>query len=79
MYKKPWSELAGAAETLLATDGLSVQDEVRQYRIQLQYVIPRTPWLSPFVLFKENCMSANQTNAKRGRRPEPSRAEADKM
>ena len=30
---------------------------------------------SPFVLFGENCMSANQMNAKRGRRPEPRRAE----
>ena len=68
MYKNPWSELAGAAETLLATDGLSVQEEVRQYRIQLQYVIPRTPWLTPFVLFKKDCMSANRTNVKRGRR-----------
>jgi len=79
MYKNPWSELAGAAETLLATDGLSVQDEVRQYRIQLQYVIPRTPWLSPFVLFKENCMSANQTNAKRGRRVSQDARKPNKM
>ena len=38
MYKKPWSELAGAAETLLATDGLRVRDIVRYAQIQLHFI-----------------------------------------
>jgi len=32
----------------------------------------------PFVLFGENCMSADRTNEKRGRRAEPSRAENER-
>ena len=29
MYKTPWSELVGATETLLATDGFGLRDIVR--------------------------------------------------
>jgi len=36
-------------------------DEVRHVEIQLHKGIPRTPWLPPFVLFEENCMSAALT------------------
>ncbi|MBP3294240.1 MAG: hypothetical protein J6N32_10850, partial [Clostridia bacterium] len=43
-------------------------DEVRYDQIQLHKGILRTPWLTPFVLFEENCMSADRTDAKRERR-----------
>jgi len=54
-------------------------DEVRHVKIQLHIVIPRTPWLTPFVLFEENCMSAALTDEKRGRRASQAARKTNKM
>ena len=40
-----------------------IRNSVRPYRIQLLYVLHRTPWLPPFVLCVcANCMSADRTD-----------------
>ena len=54
---------SGAAGTLISLAVWRYVDEVRHVGIQLHYGIPRTPWLPPFVLFGENCMSAALTDA----------------
>jgi len=59
---------SGSAKTLTSHAVERYVDIVRNDRIQLHFGIFRTPWLTPFVLFKENYMSADQTIAKRGRR-----------
>ena len=68
---------SGSAKTLTA---LAVRDTLMKcVTIEFSYikVYPALLGWSPFVLFGENCMSADQMNAKRGRRPEPRRAETD--
>ncbi len=51
-----------------------IRDIVRPYRIQLLYVLHRTPWLPPFVL----CVSQNLTSADRTDRSEDGDSQAER-
>ena len=51
-----------------------IRDSVRPFRIQLRYVLHRTPWLPPFVL----CVSQNLTSAALTDRSEDGDSQAER-